>query len=153
MSKGTQGDRTEKPTAKRKRDARERGQVARSRDLAGALSLASVALALGWFGPRMVRTVSARLVDGLQNLGSNAHVELNANSLATTAWSDLGLLAVVVTPLAFVAATVSIGASLAQTGWAISPKALHLNWSKISPSQGFSRFAPMQAGTELLKAL
>jgi flagellar biosynthetic protein FlhB len=148
-----QGDRTEKPTAKRKRDARERGQVARSRDLASAISLVAVTLALGWLGAKMVGLLSNRLVASFNNLASDAHASVTSATLAGTIWSDLGLLAAIAGPPAVIAGVVSIGASLAQTGWAISPKALHLNWGRMSFSTGFAKFAPMQATAELLKAL
>jgi flagellar biosynthetic protein FlhB len=148
-----QGDRTEKPTVKRKRDARERGQVARSRDLASAVSLVAVTLALGWLGARMVGLVSNRLAASFTHLGTDAHATLTSATLSGTLWADLGLLAAVAGPPAVIAGVVSIAASLAQTGWAISPKALRLNWGRLSLSTGFGKFAPMQATAELLKAL
>ena len=153
MSQQSQGDRTEKPTAKRKKDARERGQVARSRDLAGAASLVAVTLAMGWMGARMMGLVGDRLASGLNDLGSNPRADLSAATLSGVLWTDLGLIAQLAGPLAAVAAVVSIGASGAQTGFALSPKALHLNWGRLSPSSGMSKFAPVQAGGELVKAL
>jgi flagellar biosynthetic protein FlhB len=152
MSETQQGDRTEKPSIKRKRDARERGQVARSRDLAGAASLVAVTLALGWMGSRMMGLISNRLIAGLESLGTDAHTTLSGTALAGILWSDLGLLAMVAGPPALVAAAVSVSASVAQTGLALSPKALKLNWSRLSPSTGFKKFAPVQASAELLKA-
>ena len=148
-----QGDRTEKPTAKRKRDARERGQVARSRDLASAVSLVAVTLALGWLGARMVGLVSTRIAASFTHLATDAHATITSTTLSGTLWSDLGLLAAVAGPPAVIAGVVSIAASLAQTGWALSPKALRLNWGRLSLSTGFGKFAPMQATAELLKAL
>ena len=148
-----QGDRTEKPTTKRKKDARERGQVARSRDLAGAISLVTVTAALGWLGARTIGLVADRLGSALNNVGDQAHTTIDAASVAGGMWSDLGLLATTAGPPALVAAFASIAVSVVQTGWAFSPKALQLNWGRLSPSQGVSRFAPTQATAELLKAL
>jgi flagellar biosynthetic protein FlhB len=152
-SGSSQGDRTEKPTAKRKRDARGRGQVARSRDLASAMSLVAVTMALGWLGAKMVGLIGNRLVASLNNLATDAHATMTSATLAGTIWSDLGLLAAVAGPPAAIAGVVSIGASLAQTGFALSPKALKLNWGRLSLSTGFGKFAPMQATAELFKAL
>ena len=148
-----QGDRTEKPTAKRKRDARERGQVVRSRDLAGALSLVAVTLTLGWMGAGIMGMASDRLIRAFGDLGGHARDTLNPTALAGIVWSDLGLIALIAGPPAVVAAFVSVGSSVAQTGWALSPKALNFNWSRIGPSTGFQKFAPMQATAELLKAV
>ena len=51
----SQGDRTEKPTAKRLKDARERGQVVAQPRPGGARCRSSaVTIALGWFGARML---------------------------------------------------------------------------------------------------
>ena len=152
MSAG-QGDRTEKPTAKRKRDARERGQVVRSKDLAGAVSLVAVTMSLGWFGAWMTGAVGNRLADGLRAMSDGAHADINAQTLSAILWPDLGLMATIAGPPAFVAIAATLGASFAQTGWTFAPKALRLNWGRLSPSAGFSRFAPLQAGGELVKAL
>ncbi len=150
---GSQGDRTEKPTAKRKKDARGRGQVARSRDLASAVSLVAVTLALGWMGAKMVGLISDRIAGMFSHLATDAHATVTSGTLAGTVWADLGLLAAVAGPPAFIAGVVSIGTSLAQTGWALSPKALRFNWGRLSLSTGFGKFAPMQASAELFKAL
>jgi len=147
------GERTEKPTAKRLKEASERGQVARSRDLSSTLSLAGITLALGWFGLRMAGAVGDRMSYGLSTLSMHAHGNIDPNSLASQLWADGGLLARVDSAPAIVAAVASVMASAAQVGWAYSPKALEINWQRLSPSQGFKRFAPIQSGAELVKAL
>lgn len=148
-----QGDRTEKPTTKRKKDARERGQVARSRDLAGAISLVAATGAVGWLGARVVGLLGGRLGVGLNAMADQAHATLTPASIGGGLLSDMGLLAAAAGPPALVAAAASIVVSGVQTGWALSPKALHLNWSRLSPSQGFSKFKPVYASAELMKAL
>jgi flagellar biosynthetic protein FlhB len=153
MSSQQNGEKTEKPTVKRKRDARERGQVVRSRDLAGALSLVSVTLALAWLGSGIVGSIADRLAGGLTGLADVARGNLDSGALSSVVWSDIRLLTVLAAPPALVAAAVSIGSSFAQTGWALSPKALNLQWNRLSPSTGFKRFAPLHAGGELGKAL
>jgi flagellar biosynthetic protein FlhB len=149
---GFQGDRTEKPTTKRLKEARERGQVARSRDLAASLSLGAITLALGWFGYRMIAAVADRLTSGLSGLGDHARAAVEPIRLASIMWSDAGLLASVVGPPAILAALASVLASIAQIGWQYSPKAVHANWSRLNPAQGFSRLGAKQAGPELAKA-
>ena len=145
-------DRTEKPTGRKIREGRKRGQVARSRDLAGALSLAGVTLGLGWAGVTMLSTLTERLASGLSGLAEQGHLPLDSAALATGIWADAALVAQVAGPPAMVAGLVSVGVSVAQVGFELSPKALEWNWQKLSPASGFSRFAPMQAGAELLKA-
>jgi flagellar biosynthetic protein FlhB len=147
------GDRTEKPTARRLKDSREKGDVARSRDLSSALSLAAVTLSLGWFGAGLCAAVSGRLVAALRGLGDHPLVALDSTGLSTMVWDDLWRFGAVAGPLLGIASVVSIGASVAQVGWMVAPKALEFNWERLSPSSGLSRLLPRQALPELLKAL
>ena len=106
MSSG-QGDRTEKATPKRKKDAREKGQVVRSRDLAGAISLVAVTLSLGWFGAWATGVVGGRLADGLNRVSDGARGDITPQMLAAIIWPDLGLLAKTAGPPAMVALLLS----------------------------------------------
>jgi flagellar biosynthetic protein FlhB len=149
---GFAGDKTEKPTARRLKDSREKGEVARSRDLSSALSLAAVTLSLGWFGAALCTAVSARLVTALRGLGDRPLAAIESTRLTTMLWADGWRFATVAGPLLLVAGVVSIGASVAQVGWMVAPKAVEFNWNRLSPSAGFSRLLPKTAGPELLKA-
>jgi flagellar biosynthesis protein FlhB len=150
---GHQGDKTEKPTSKKLKDARERGQVSRSRDLAAALSLAAVTLSLGWLGVRMLGILTDRLGAGIRSIGDQARTGVDPGAISGLIWSNLGFLALVAGPPAALAAGVSVMTSVAQTGWAVSPKALKLHWDRLSPSSGLSRLGIKQALPELAKAL
>jgi flagellar biosynthesis protein FlhB len=147
------GERTEKPSAKRLKDARERGQVARSRDLTSAVSLVVVTLTLGWFGARMVGLLHDRLVLALSSFGDHARGTIESSSLVALLWSDGALIARIVGPPALVAGLASVVISVVQTGGAYSPKAIQINWGRLNPATGLGRLTPGFAGGELLKAL
>jgi flagellar biosynthetic protein FlhB len=147
------GERTEKPSGKRIKDAVERGQVARSQNLTAAVTLASVTLVLGWFGVRMVSDVAARLASGLSTLADHAHGDIEATGVATQLVADAGLLVKVAGPPAAIAAVIAIVAGFAQVGWTMSPKALAVNWERLSPASGLAKLKPMQALPELVKSL
>lgn len=147
------GERTEKPTGKKLKDAKERGQVARSQSLTGGVTLAAVTLALSWFGVRMVSTIAARLASGLGSLADHAHGDIEATGVATQLIADAGLLVRVAGPPAAIAAVIAVVAGLAQVGWVMSPKALEINWERLSPASGLARLKPMQALPELVKSM
>ena len=63
------GERTEKPTQKKLREARDRGQMVRSRDLVVAVSSLAITAALASFGPALVSRLTDRLASGLTRLG------------------------------------------------------------------------------------
>ena len=153
MSDQSPGERTEKPTPKRIKDARERGQVARSRDLAAAMSLAAVTLGLAWLGIGIVSGTAERVAMGIATLADRAHQPIVPGTIEGLLWHDGSLLLRLAGPPALIAALLSVGASFLQIGWTFSPKALELNWSRLSPATGFSRLKPIQALPELGKAL
>ena len=65
MSSEGSGEKTEEPTAKKLRDAREKGNVPKSKDLAGALGLIGGILALkygGFFIAEYLMTFAIRVV-------------------------------------------------------------------------------------------
>ena len=62
-------DRTEQPTAKRWTDAREKGQVARSRDLALAAAAVAATIALAKLGGRLIDGLTERLALDLTHFG------------------------------------------------------------------------------------
>ena len=57
MPQDDAGDRTEQPTARRREEAREEGQIARSADLTAAVVLLAGLLLIQAFGPRMLDTM------------------------------------------------------------------------------------------------
>ena len=69
MAQSSKSDRTEKPTAKKRKDAREKGQIARTRELSQAASLAAVAAALLWTGRFGMARLTAAMADSLELMG------------------------------------------------------------------------------------
>jgi len=150
---GFAGDRTEKPTARRLKDSREKGEVAKSRDLTAALSLIGVTLALGWFGADLCHSITERMIGALRSLGERPLATLESTSLTTMLWADAWRFTMIAGPILFIGGAISIGASVAQVGWMVTPKAAELNWGRLSPSSGFQKLMPKQAVPELAKAL
>lgn len=153
MAEQQAGERTEKPSAKKIKDAREKGQVARSRDLASAASLAAVTLGLAWLGLEMVSAVAARMSSGLSTLADRAHGTIVPGTVETLLWAEATLLVQVVGPPALIAGLLSVSTSFAQIGFGFTPKALEVNWGRLNPANGFKRLMPTQALPELGKSL
>ena len=60
MAGSDSGDKTEKPTPKRREDARKKGQVARSMDMNGAIVLLASLMVLSAMAPKMVAVAQER---------------------------------------------------------------------------------------------
>jgi flagellar biosynthetic protein FlhB len=147
------GERTEQPTAKRLKDAREKGQVAKSPSLVAALSLVATTLALGWLGTSAMQRMETRLADGLMSLADVSRLPLDSKTLGSIILGDIWQLVVIVGPLLLVAAVGAVAGNLAQTGWVVASERPMIDFENLSPSRGLARLSPSKSLPELLKAL
>ncbi len=146
-------EKTEKPTPKRLREAREKGQVARSHDLVAALALLAVTAVMVATGASGLTRLETRIADGLRRMDEGARGTIAVTDLLRILSSDLLLLAIVVGPWLLTAAAVGVGGHLAQTGWVFSPQRLTPDWTRLSPKNGLSRLKPSQSWLDLLKTI
>jgi len=143
-------DKTEDPTEKRLNDAREKGQVPRSKEFSTVLVLIASAAAMLFLGERMIRSVAVVMEKSFQftrkeifDPAALAHHFLF--SIETVA-IDLGSF-LAVTLLAALIAPASTG------GWNFSTKAMAFKGEKLDPIKGVKRILGPQGLIELIKAL
>lgn len=143
-------ERTEEPTAKREREAKEKGQVPRSRELNTMVMLMTAASAFLMFGDSLGKQLLTILHDGFsldRTLAFDKTAMLNAvvNLFANALWMLVPLFALLV--VAALAPPFMIG------GWSFSIKAVSPKWDKLDPLKGFKRIFGWQGLVELFKAL
>jgi flagellar biosynthetic protein FlhB len=145
-----QHDRTEQPSAKRLDDARARGEVPRSRELAmTAVVIAGAAALLGGGG------YFAEGLAALFELGFDAPRAAIFDAALLPAALLEGLLGGLQLLLPIAAATIAaaVFGSIALGGWAFSAEALTPNLSRLDPIAGLRRVLSLTGLVELLKAL
>ncbi len=143
---------TEPATPKRKKEARDRGQVARSPDVSGWMSVLAATFLLPWmFGQaeRRVLGVVAQAVNVMTRPTPEGAFAVLSGGLRSVVY--------VILPIAGVFAVLSIVANVAQVGRSFSFKAARPQLSRISPTHGFKRlFGPqtlVQLGKQLVKLI
>jgi flagellar biosynthetic protein FlhB len=147
------GEKTEKPSAKRLKDAREKGQVATSRDLSMALGSLAATGVLVAAGTYLVRQLAGNVASGLTQFASSPLREITPNDLMPLVTSGGTLIAITVGPIAIATAATGVLSSVVQTGFNASTDTLKINWQRLSPKTGFKRLAPSKAGVDTVKAL
>ena len=147
------GDKTEKPTDKRLKDARKRGQIPRSKDLAMAAATVAATFALARMGGNLVYTLTERVTTDLAHFGDDPLRDITGTQLAALVISAVQLIAVVVGPIGLVTMAAGVGMHGFQGGWNFAPEALHLNWSRLNPGQGLKKFHLIRSGTDTLSNL
>jgi flagellar biosynthetic protein FlhB len=145
-------DRTEKPTAKRLKEARDKGQLPRSRDLGQAASLFAAVTVLSYLGGHMHGTLVAAIQSAFGRAGEDPLVGLGPNEVSTMATEGMWTIVAVAGPLALAAAITVVAMQSAQGGFLFATEALTPDLSRLSPAKGIKRLGPSQGGLALLKA-
>ncbi|MGE0362233.1 MAG: flagellar biosynthesis protein FlhB [Vicinamibacterales bacterium] len=153
MADEQHGEKTEKPSAKKLRDARKRGEVPRSADLVAAVSLLAVTFVLVRSGAAAMVRLQTHVSESLSSLADRAAVALTPEALGAMAVADGVLLAMLVAPLMLTAAAAGLAGNVAQSGWVFAPERLTPDFTRLSPASGWQRIKPIQSGMTLLKAI
>lgn len=127
-------DRTELPTPRRLREARKKGQVVVSRDLAAALSLLAVAGGLHVFGPMLIgglRAGLSRSLSAIHEMGAGDAMP----AVIGTGWSFFGAAA----PLMIFVMAAAMAATLAQVGFLFTGETLRIRPERLDPFEGIRR--------------
>jgi flagellar biosynthesis protein FlhB len=143
-------ERTEQATAKRRREARERGQVARSRELGTMAAMLASSGALLLLGPSAARSLMEVMRKGLARAGGQALDQAGVLLALRDAIVDALM---ILAPFFAVMLIAALAASVALGGWSFSASALGFQWSKLNPAQGLKRMFSLHGLLELLKAL
>lgn len=146
---GGTGERTEKATPKKRRDAREKGQVMKSQDLVVAISLLVSFGALQMFAPNIGNSVArfaTRILSGeywnmaLTPSGViNMIIEMGAN------------IAAAVIPMLAVGLLAGVVGNILQVGFLFATKALTPKFGKLNPIKGLKNVFSMKVIFELVK--
>jgi flagellar biosynthetic protein FlhB len=143
-------EKTEKATEKRKKEAREEGQVPRSRELNTMLGLLAAAGALAMFKGFMGRHLEAAMRNGL----SHARGELfDPHALISCLHANFINILVLLAPLFAVALAAALLAPQLLGGWNFSVKALAFKPEKLNPVKGLGKLFGPKSAVEVAKAL
>ena len=147
-----QGDKTEAPTPRRRQEAREQGNVARSQDLTVALILLGMMLMLHSTGPKLVDALKTLVRD---MLSPDSLSDLSASSAGGGMLRAVHSVGVAMAPLLLGVVLVAVVGNLAQVGFNFNPARLQPNLGALNPARGlgkiFSGRNPAQLLISLLK--
>src|SRR3954470_12953129 len=131
-----QGDKTEAPTPRRRQEAREQGQVARSPDLTAAVLIISIMLLLKWSGAGVVGALKTLVA---QMLSSATLGDFSTRGIGNTMLAALQVVAVAMAPLLLGVVIVAVLANVLQVGLVFSGKRLQPNVGALNPMKGLGK--------------
>jgi flagellar biosynthetic protein FlhB len=143
MAQDDAGEKTEQPTARRREEAREEGQIARSADLTAAAALLAALLILRALGPLML----ARLLDLTRALGGTLPV--TTAELAPSVWQAVRGAAEVLGPFLLLVLVLTAAVAVAQSGLLLTWKKMGLKPDRLDPVAGAKRIFSGESITRL----
>jgi flagellar biosynthetic protein FlhB len=130
------GDKTEAPTPRRREQAREQGNVARSADLSAAVLLIGMLVLLNWYGGGVVKAL--KTVMG-STLGSGSVGDLSVSSTVQGAVKSIVIVGTSLLPLFVGAMLIAIAVNIAQVGFHLNTKRLQPNLMALNPFKGLGK--------------
>jgi flagellar biosynthesis protein FlhB len=150
MAEDSDLERTEPASPRRLEQAREEGDVPRSRELATCTILLAAGVGLWVLGESLVRRLNHMLASGLSFDRARA---FDPDLLLMQLGSSLVDVVVAFAPLAGLLMLVALGSPLLIGGWLFSAKALQPNFDRLNPLNGLGNMISTRAGVELVKAI
>jgi len=148
----SQDRKTEKPTQRKLRQAREEGDVAFSRDVSSTVALTAVFVAL-WIGSALIINRASLLgtyaLESPQRLAIASPEEAGYNSALEVFW----IVSTLVFPIAAIAALAAIAVNIWQTRGLFSVKAVKPRPERINPAEGLKQIFSRRNLIELLKTI
>ena len=138
-------DRTETPTERRREEARERGNVARSNDLTAAALMLAAAAAVLALAPPLGREMAEFTVTSI----SNVTLQIDEGRAHAISSMSLSALAAGTLPVLLLAGLVALGVNLAQVGFLLAPESIQPKLSRINPLAGAQRILSLRAVAKL----
>ena len=144
-------EKTEVPTEKKRRESREEGQVAFSKELSSAALLAGIVLTLVATSPIILDAMRQLMSQIFRDLAQSE--ELSIDSIFTLSGEILSIILPAFAPFVAVIIFVGIFASVLQVGVMITFKAISPKFNKISPLTGLKRLFSSQSLADFLKSM
>lgn len=146
--KNDSGDRTEKPTTKRLRDARKDGDVHKSTELSSTVIVLAWLLAIGLLTPAYYRTLAGLFGGMFEAMTRPGPVALSQ------AIEQGGIVLILLTvPVMFVVAAVGLFTDYIQVGTVFAPKRVKPDISRLNPTEGIKKMFSKDNLVELLKSI
>lgn len=145
-------EKTEKPTPKRRREAREEGQVLQSKEVTTTFILLVSILGIRLLGKYFINYLLKFIRDVYKGI-ENVDQLFNENNLMNNFIKILSSFFVLVGPIIFISFIAGLIINYLQVGFLFTSKPLKLKLNRINPVEGFKRLFSKRALVELAKAI
>ncbi len=150
MAEDSDQERTEAPSARRLEQAREDGDVPRSRELSTCIVLLSAGVGIWFMGGSVVAQIDSLM---RSSLGMSRAAVFDHNLLFSQLGAHLAGLLIAGSPFALLLMIAAVASPVFVGGWLFSANALIPDFIKMNPIAGLGNMVSLRALVELLKAV
>lgn len=150
MAEQTAHEKTEQPTPKRLKDAREKGQVARSRELTTMAVLLASSVGILLVGNKFI----GDLLDMMHGVFMSDRIKLMNVEYVPKVFEQAMIDTIMaLVPFLMIVLTAALLSPMALSGWSFSAQAMSFKWEKLDPIKGIGKIFSWRGLMELVKAL
>ena len=150
MAEESFGEKTEQPTPRKRKEVREKGEVAKSRELPSVAVILSALIVLTFFGPYIYSHIQIIMKGAFSLPMLN---DLNIPDFMEFAQKMITQFILAISPVLAAIFITAIMSNIMQVGFILSGESVKPKLSKLDPIKGFGRLFSKQALMELFKAL
>jgi flagellar biosynthesis protein FlhB len=150
MAEGSDQEKTEPASPRRLEQAREEGDIPRSREIATCTVLLAAGVGLLFTGEGLAHQMGRMLASGMS---FDRHELFDFDLLLMRLGKDLVNVLIAFAPLAGLMLIVTVASPILIGGWLFSGKALMPNFGRLNPINGLGNMISARAGVELIKAI
>lgn len=143
-------EKTEQPTPKKRRELKEKGEVAKSKELPSVAVLLAALISLSLFGSYMYNHVQVIMKESFSLHSINP---FGIPEFLEFAQNIIGRFIILLSPLFAAIFITAILSNIMQVGFILSGESITPKLSKIDPIKGFGRLFSKQSFMELCKSL
>lgn len=143
-------EKTESATPKKRREARQKGNVAKSVEVNSAIVLITGVVALRIFGNGLLKKLLGIMEWMFTRLSV---IDITVENMPGFVLAGVGTLGIMVAPIIVSILIAGVTASVVQTGFLFTGEPLIPKFEKISPAKGFKRMFSLRSFVEMLKGI
>lgn len=146
------GEKTEKATPKRKREAREKGQVLQTKEINSAFVLFFTFLAIKFLNKYWIKNIFKFYLESISYL-PDIHAFFKFENINIFIINTLFFIIKLILPILFISLIIGLSCSYFQVGFLFTTKTLSIKFDRLNPINGLKRLFSMKSIVELIKAL
>lgn len=145
------GDKTEEPTAKKKRDARKKGNIAKSKEVTTAITLVAMLIIIFTMSDYIILEIKNSMIN---LLSSNFSLNFDSGVMLNSLGSKILLSFMkIFLPIGFIIMIFGVIGNLIQSGMLFTGEGLKPQFSKLNPINGFKNMFSLKALGTLVKSV